>query len=299
MKTTPNSSRSIPNNLPLAVALLPTWLVVAWLVSKARWFWNEVPELHFGWAVLLLSAYLLWEAWESRPALELKWTWGRFGIGALGCLALLVTQIYQAAYGLTAASMSGLGIGMIFVVLANLSYVFGGHGMRHFAFSFAFLLIALPIPSLIYGPIVSGLQTAISSLTVEVLKLMGIPAERSGSLIRLPTGTVGVDEACSGIRSLQATLMATLFIGHIALKRRFLQFLLVLMGVAFAIIGNFVRSLGLSLIANSKGTSSVPLFHDAAGWSIFAFTAGAVALLAWAFGKLEERTTRMEVLGKQ
>lgn len=276
------------------LSLLPTWLVLAWMVSKARWFWNEVPELHFGWAVLLLSAYLFWEAWETKPAYELRWKLSWLGLGIAGCLVLFVTQIYQAAYGLTAASMSGLGGGMILVVMANLGYVFGDRGMRHFAFSFFFLLIALPIPSLIYSPIVSGLQSAISSLNVEILKLLGVPATQSGSLIRLPGGTVGVDEACSGIRSLQATLMATLFIGHLSLTGRFFKWILVVAGLIVALGGNLVRSLFLSWVANSKGVPSVSSFHDAAGWSILAITAVAVTALAWGLGKLEIRMKRIE-----
>ncbi len=51
---------------PLAL-LAPAFLAMAWLVSRAQWFWSNNPDLQFGWVVLLLCAYLFWEAWEKRP----------------------------------------------------------------------------------------------------------------------------------------------------------------------------------------------------------------------------------------
>src|SRR6185503_11709822 len=110
-------------------------------------------------------------------------------------------------------------------------YVFGWAGVRHYGFAFAFILIALPMPTFIYNPIVSGLQHRIANLNVIILNLAGIAARQSGSLIQLPSGTIGIDEACSGIRSLQSTVMATLFIGYLSLKRRSLQVLLLGLGV--------------------------------------------------------------------
>ena len=49
---------------------------------------------------------------------------------------------------------------------------------------------------------------------VEVLGWTGIPAIQHGNLIEVGTGTVGVSEACSGIRSFQTSLMISLFFGE-------------------------------------------------------------------------------------
>ena len=268
-------------------SLLPSWLAVAWLVSRAQWFWNHRPDLQFGWIVLLLCAFVIWDGWSRKP--EPVYRAGILPMMLFGCGAalLFIVQIYQAAFGMMAASLTGLALGCFLVIGGNLLYVFGWPGLRHFAFGFGFLLIALPMPSFIYSPIVHGLQNKVAAVNVEVLNLLGIPAQRIGSLIHLPNGTVGVDEACSGIRSLQSTLMATLFIGYLTLKNRALQIMLLISGVGLAIVGNLVRSLFLSYTANARGLQSVNEVHDAAGWSILAFTAVGVALLAWIFNQLE------------
>lgn len=276
------------SSLGLWAALLPMWLALGWLVSKAQWFWNHNPEMAFGWMVLLLSAFLIWDQWKSvpRPVFEIRWPFFVFAFCGAGMLFLV--QMYQAAYGTMAALLSGLAIGVFAICAANLHYVFGWKGIRFFAFPLLFLLIALPLPSVVYNLVVGGLQSKVSALNVEVLNLIGIPAQRIGSLIQLPNGTIGVDEACSGIRSLQSTIMATLFIGYITLKRRGFQAALFISGIILAFFGNVIRSLYLSLTANQQGLDAVKKVHDSAGWSILVFTAGGVILLSWLFSKMEK-----------
>jgi exosortase len=205
---------------------------------------------------------------------------------------LFLTQVYQAALGTTPASMSGIGAGVLLVVAANLNGVFGWAGVKHFAFAAAFILLALPIPAVVYDPIVMSLQSWIAAMNVEVLNMFGVPAQKTGSLIQLPNCTVGVDEACSGIRSLQSTVMATLFIGFLTLRRTGLKVLLFLIGIALAIFGNVVRSLFLSFTANGRGIEGIQTYHDAAGWSILAFTAAGVILFAWWLSRLESSLDR-------
>ena len=146
-------------------------------------------------------------------------------------------------------------------------------------------------PSVIYGPLVSGLQSKAATVNVEVLKLISIPAEQVGSSIRLPNCTVGIDEACSGTQP-QSTVMATLFIGYLTLKHQGVRTVLFVLGIALAILGNVGRSLFLSLTANAKGTSALEGVHDTAGWSVLAFTVVGVAGLAWLLHRLETGAAR-------
>ena len=280
------------NTVSIILALSPAWLALAWLISKAQWFWSHRPDLSFGWIVLLLSGFLVWDHWEKRPEpiYRLRWPFVLFGI--TGGALLLLMQAYQAAYGMMPAVLLGLCVGVYAVVAASIHFVFGWKGIRFFAFPILFLAIALPMPSFIQGPVVNGLQHRVAGANVEILNVLGVPAQQVGALIHLPNGTVGVDEACSGIRSLQSTIMATLFIGYLMLKSRVLQAGLLACGVALALAGNLLRSLYLSLTANAKGVEAISAVHDSAGWSIFVFTAAGVGLLAWLFAKAESWARR-------
>ena len=287
-ETESSTTKSGSAGLTLA-ALLPAWVATAWLVSKAQWYWQHRPDLQFGWVVLLLAAYLFWESWEVRPASRFRTGFLAIASGLAGIALLFWVQIYQAAFGTMAALMWGLAIGVWLVILASLSYVFGWPGVRHFAFAFLFLGLALPLPGIVQGPVVNGLQRQVAAINVDVLNVLGVPAQQVGSLIHLPNGTVGIDEACSGIRSLQSAVMATLFIGYLTLKRTSLRVALLGVGIGLALLGNVLRSLYLSYTANAKGLDSVAGVHDAAGWSILAFTVGGVALFSWLFSRFERK----------
>ena len=197
--------------------------------------------------------------------------------------------------GMKAAALMGFTFGVYLIVFGNILYSFGWLGVWHFAFGFLFLVIALPMPSIVQGIVINGLQNFVSIVTVEVLNLMGTPAKQIGSLIELPSGTVGVDEACSGIRSLQSTIMATLFIGYLSLKNLGSKLFLFIAGIVLAVIGNLIRAIYLSHIANVSGIEAVDKFHDSAGYSILAFTVVGVILLAWGMTRFEKEMGRDKV----
>jgi exosortase len=184
-----------------------------------------------------------------------------------------------------------LSIGCALFVAAMVRGLHGQRTLRHFVFPLLFFFIAVPIPKSLWNPIVLGLQTFVAILNVEALGLLGIPAERHAHVIQLPNGKVGVDEACSGVRSLQSSIMAALFIGDLTLRRTGWKVFFALGGIALAVAGNFARSLYLSTTAYRHGTEALKAIHDAAGWSVLAFTACGLVLLAMLVGRLEALTT--------
>lgn len=270
---------------------LPVVVVVVWLIEKASWYWINRPDMQFGWVVPVLSGYMLFEVWRDRPKIKTQWKVAILVGLILGMVCLFVTQIYQAAYGLTSTSMSGLGIGYIFVVFSYLTYLYGFWGVRVFGFSFAFLLVSLPLPNSLQVSIIAVLQGFISNVTGEFLLLIGIPAELQGSLIHLSTGVVGVDEACSGIRSLQSSVMVALFIGYLSLRKWISRCALLTAGVIVAVLGNLIRVFWLSWAASTRGLDAVDITHDTAGWSILLFTIVGVGVFSWLFSRLESSFT--------
>ena len=285
---------SLASWIPLS-QLLPCWMAMTWLVLETSSYWTNRPELQFGWIVLLLSVYLIWEAWLVRPPLVLRWTVGAVTLAVAGLALAFVFQVYRMAFGTTPAALYFLGAAVMLIVGANLLFAFGKTGLRRFAFAFGFLLVALPMPSIIYLPVVTGLQAHVAAIDVSVMRMLGIPAQQVGSLIRLASGTVGIDEACSGIRSLQACVMATLFIGYLTLKGPLFQVALLIAGILLAIVGNVIRSLVLSLVANAHGISAVSSVHDSAGWSVLLFTASGIALAAYVLGRMEKLAALSQV----
>jgi exosortase/archaeosortase family protein len=130
-------------------------------------------------------------------------------------------------------------------------------------------------------PIIKDLTRMNAAATVEILGLMGYPAIQHGNVIEVATGVVGIDEACSGIRSFQASLMISLFFGELfrltALRRVFC----VIAGFALSFIFNVVRTTLLTWVASTKGVAAIANWHDPAGVTILLACFVGVWLLAW------------------
>ena len=100
------------------------------------------------------------------------------------------------------------------------------------------------------------------------MNVLGIPAHPQGNLIHIRDQTVGVSEACSGIRSLQATLMAGLLLGELARLSWPRRGALLGCGLALALAANVFRSSLLVWIAARHGAAALEQVHDFAGFSV-------------------------------
>ena len=270
-----------------SIALLPTCLALAWLISKAQWFWNNRSELRFGWIVLALSVLMFSERWRTAPPTVFRWTRPALFFAVAGFTSVILAQLYSGSFSTGSAVLAALALGVLLVSAANFHQVFGWAGVRHFAFPFLFLLLALPIPEMFYRPLVLGLQAGVASVAVECLELCGVPAQKIGSLVQLPNCTVGIDEACSGVRSLQSTVMAALFIGSELLRSRLTRVFLLAAAVILAVFGNLLRAFFLAWTASRGGLKALHRYHDSAAWSILLFTAIGTIFLARAIAKFD------------
>jgi exosortase len=148
------------------------------------------------------------------------------------------------------------------------SSIFQPPSSRALAFPVCFFLVAVPWPTFVEAPLIQGLMRANIGVTIELLSVIGIPAVHHGNVIEIATGMVGIDDACSGIRSLQAALMLSLFFGELyalSVRRRTLC---VFAGFALAFAFNVGRTLLLAQVASAKGVGAVATWHDPAGVTI-------------------------------
>ena len=105
----------------------------------------------------------------------------------------------------------------------------------------------------------------VAETTTEVLHWLGVEAQTSGAAIALRAGLVGITEACSGVRSLQAGIMFGLAMGEWFLLRPSRRVLLLALAVALAMATNLLRTLLLALQAERHGLDSVERVHDLIG----------------------------------
>lgn len=271
----------------LGLHLLPSWVAAGWLAYQASWYWSHNPEMNFGWIVLLLCGFLVTEVAPQLPEARPRWGFASVSLATLGIVALVFFQLYQAAFGTMPASLMALALGTMSIITANIIAVYGARELGTLGFAFYFLLIALPLPSVVQSLVVSNLQGFVASMDEELLNLVGIPAQRTGSIISLANGQVGVDDACSGFRSLQSSIMAGAFIGFLMFRSWGWRVALLGVSVVLAVLGNLGRTFFLCYQGASRGVDSIKGVHDAAGWSVMLFTAAGVVLASWLVSRLQ------------
>jgi exosortase len=147
-------------------------------------------------------------------------------------------------------------------------YLVGGRSwLGHFAFSVWFILVSVPWLSAVEKLVIEELTQAATVVAVAGLNLFHIAAVQHGNLIELKTGMLGVDEACSGVRSLQATIVVSLFFGEIYRASTHRRFALVFGGALIAFICNVGRFFVLGTIAAKEGIESISAWHDPLGFA--------------------------------
>ncbi len=137
--------------------------------------------------------------------------------------------------------------------------------LRSMAFAICFFLVAVPWPTVIEAPLIQSLTRANATITVELMRLWGVPAMQRGNVIEITTGVVGIDEACSGIRSFQAALMISLFLGELYLLNWLQRLGLVIGGFIMSFVFNVGRTALLVWVASRKGVAAISSWHDPAG----------------------------------
>lgn len=251
--------------------LAGTVFALLWLeiIFRLRFEWTINPQYAYGWTVPFLAAFIFWRRLRTAPAPSAHDHLFLPVLVALAAGLLLgpVRLIQEANpdWRLLSWMMVGLGLAISFSSL----YLAGGwRWVRHFAFPLLFFLVAVPWPTRVEQMIIQGLMGAVALINVELLNAIGIPAVQMGNVIEISSGFVGIDEACTGVRSLQATFMLSLFFGefyHFTMARRIV---LVLAGAFLAIFCNLVRTFLLVYVAQERGLEAIASWHDPAGMTI-------------------------------
>jgi exosortase len=283
-------------NLALLVGLTLALTLLLWP------HWCDNPELSHGFLMPFICGYLILEA-RSGPPRFFRVTRGlqatTVGLLAAGMVALGASGLYAAALDWDHALVAfTLTVSVVFFLGAGL-LAFGSEEARYVPVNWTSVvaiglwLLSAPIPPGTYSRMTIGLQLLVTQNVLHGLHLLGIAADRQGNIIELAYTSVGVEEACSGIRSLISCIFAGLLFSATLVRRGWARVLLVALSVPMAIGMNFIRSLTLTLLANS-GVNIAGRWHDLTGFAVLGITAIMLGLLARVLGDQAGRTEIMD-----
>jgi len=176
-----------------------------------------------------------------------------------------------------------LALVVVCFTLLTIDEAAGVRWLRHFAFPVCFPLVAVPWPAQFENFVVQFLTRGVEWAAVEISGWIGVGAYQLGNVIELHNGFVGVDEACSGIKTLQAGIMVALALGEFFRLTKSRRIFLVVAGCAWVFVCNVLRATALVAIASRSGFEELARLHDPIGTAaLLAGMAGLVGLaLVW------------------
>lgn len=255
------------------------WLRMVWwfcpagllwwdLVSHLSLEWRLNPQYNYAW---VLPPVCLWATWAelrrlrtqqpppARPGRQPVWR---------KCAIVLLALAYVPIRVFEEANPDWRLVSWVFAAeVVALTLLLGSIAFS-VPFSPAPLLLfftAVPWPTCIETPVIQGLTASVTWCASEILGLAGLPCVSRGHVIEVGSGMVGIAEACSGIRSLQASCMLALVFG-VLYRLPIGRFILCFAGaVVLSFVMNLLRTIVLTTIAAHGGIGAMQRCHELMG----------------------------------
>jgi exosortase len=279
------------------------------LVKLSHDWWVDENYSH-GLLIPFVIGYILWA--ERDKLRQVRTNPSVPGGGAAILLALVALWA-----GVAGAELFMQRTSLVLMLAGVVIYFWGGHLLRLVWVPLSLLLLAIPIPTILFNKIAFPLQLFASRCAVWSMRLFDIPVLRQGNVIELlplnslETKKLEVVEACSGIRSLMTLMTLAVVFAYFSYPRGssgtgvgvqeseskglsswlrswgvWRSTLIVLSAIPIAILTNALRVSGTGVLARYYGTKVADgFFHSFSGWVIYV----SAFLLLFAFGWVLDR----------
>jgi len=284
------AAQSIGRRYPvLEAASRPSWLGPAvWLAIVAAAFaWCYWPTLRDMWVIWLksdeyssgllvpfLAGYVLWARRASLAEVPIR-------PSVWGLAALVGAQAFRL-YGLYANLGSFERLSTVLTIGALALWVLGWPMIRRTWTVLLFLFLMVPWPNSLREMVTLPMQRYATSSAVFCLEMLGYLVVREGNILHVGGTTVGVEEACNGLRM----VMAFWVVGGLVvllIERPLWQKVTVLVScLPVALVCNTIRlTLTTVLFTWVQSERLAELVHDLGGYAMMPLALGMVMAEFW------------------
>jgi exosortase len=265
--------------LSLALVAAIGWLYGATVTALVSQWWSG-PDEAYGLALIGVALVLVWRRRvlflsrchpHSRPALG---------------ICMLVTGVLLYLIGNLGADVFLTRMSFVLVVAGTVCFLVGPAATRVMAAPLVFTLVAIPLPALVLTTVTLPLQLMASRIAEMTLMVVGTPVVRDGNLLRLPSATLEVAEACSGLRSLCSLGAMAVLLAWATQPSWTKRAVIVAAAVPIAVLMNGLRVALTGLACDVWGrVAARDPWHTLTGWLTFA---ASLALLGAVRALLDE-----------
>ena len=191
--------------------------------------------------------------------------------------------------GLVSGGVAGeyvTSVGLVLTIWGIAFAFLGVRGVRTFWFPLLYLVFLIPgLPGPPEAILKNTLRDIVTAWSAGALRLFGFSVLVEGNVITIPDVRLGVEDACSGIRSLWAMLAVAPAIAWFLRLRPFLIALFIPLGIFLAIFQNFIRVVATALFCHWDGSMdwAEGTRHDIVGGASFFLVSMIMVVLARIF----------------
>jgi exosortase len=223
--------------------------------------WATDEDMGHGFFVPVIVGIIVWQRRELLASIPRKPNgWG---------LVIVILAALQALAATLGAELFTARLAFVFALVGVVLYLGGTAWLKALSFPLSLLLLMIPIPQILYARLTLSLQMLASQLAEVMIGWMGIPVMRTGNLLELPSQTLNIVDACSGIRSLLSLTFLSLVYAYFLDKRVWMRWALLFATVPIAIGANAIRVTLTGLLSEVNTDLARGLFHEVEGYIVF------------------------------
>ena len=231
--------------------------------------WSNDPNYSHGFFVPVCVALLLWihrKTWLETPIEP----------SASG-LILIATAMVLLVVGTLGAELFLPRVSLCLALGGLIVYFAGWKMFSAVKAPWLALFLMIPLPAIVFNEFAFPLQVLATRLACSLLDVLHVPVLREGNIIILPSMSLDIVEACSGLRSLMSLLTVATFYGLFFERKVWMRCLLVLFAIPVAVFVNALRIVFSAVLAQYVNPQLAEgFFHAFSGFLLFLLSFAAI-----------------------
>ena len=251
--------------LALGVAAAAALGLYAPVVAGMAAEWSEFPSLSHGFAVPLISAYLLWHRRRLLAEAPVE--------GSIAGLPLIILALGMLVIGSLGGEPFVARLSLPLALLGTVLFLGGTRVARHAWVPIAYLAFMVPLPYLTLSALTYRSQLFDAGLTATALGWLGVPVLRDGVMLHLANMTLEVAADCSSVPAIAALLALGGAYAQMQPRPAWIRVALTLSAAPLGLFSNIVRLILTSLSAYYLGPIALNnVIHKFNGTTVFLAT---------------------------
>jgi len=259
-------------NYGILMVLVACFIAGYWPAFQKLMIRWDNGDNNYCYLIIPLFIYLCWDRKNKFEFLDIPWNlWGivpiilSIGLILIGEIGSVETLLYSGLWGCVVGTVVSLY----------------GWRSRYLIFPLLILFFIVPLPPFINNMLTFKMKMAASTLSVEMMRAVGISVMQEGNIIDLGIEQLQVVDACSGLRYFMPMVLMAFLVGSFFTKGWWRRAILLIMVVPLTVVMNGLRIFVTGLLTvNGHKELAQGLSHDFAGWFGFILAGGILVLIS-------------------